>query len=80
MYQPGGAKEDAFGEAMARHAEFPVPHENAEGWVHDCKTRWITGGARRLPARTCSAQANAPNGPLQTETINEAPYPIWNID
>jgi hypothetical protein len=40
VHQAGGTKEDAFAMAMARHAEFPVPHEEAEGWMQDKVAYW----------------------------------------
>jgi hypothetical protein len=40
VHLAGGVKEYAFVEAMARHAEFPVPHENAEVWVSDKVNYW----------------------------------------
>jgi hypothetical protein len=40
VHQAGGTKEVAFTMAMTRHAEFPVPHENAERWVQDKVTYW----------------------------------------
>jgi hypothetical protein len=40
VHQAGGTKEDAFAAAMARHAEFPVPHEAAQAWVGDKVKCW----------------------------------------
>jgi hypothetical protein len=40
VYQAGGSKEAAQAEAMARHTEFPVPHQRGENWVSDQVGHW----------------------------------------
>jgi hypothetical protein len=40
VHQSGGTNEDAFTEAMARHAEFPIPHDKAEHWVRGKTDYW----------------------------------------
>jgi hypothetical protein len=40
VYRAGGTMEQALTEAMARHAEFPVPHENAGEWVGQKVAYW----------------------------------------
>jgi hypothetical protein len=40
VYLAGGTKDHAFVEAMVRHAELPVPHEDAEEWVQDKINYW----------------------------------------
>jgi hypothetical protein len=40
VHQAGGTKDHALAEAMSRHAEFPMPHENPEVWVGDKVDYW----------------------------------------
>ena len=40
VFQAGGGKEAAYAEALARHAEFPIPHEHAEQWVSGKVDHW----------------------------------------
>jgi hypothetical protein len=39
-YRDGGSMDDVLVEAMERHAEFPIPHKDAEKWVRDKVKYW----------------------------------------